>query len=452
MTPDNIISALLFITPCILVLCLTFFDHLRTPNRATAAVSITVFLLIDIASTYIYYSRPLTVWTMILLSFAAMLSGVALFRAASGYSFAQSLFTVAIVMCYTDSIYVCSSQIHYFVTGRLPGSTPVLRALSTLAVALPTFPFILMLFKRLLRTALDETEHLAFWRISWGIPMCNRMLYYLAIFPIFSKRLPATDASDIYFTPILWIILTFFTYTIALKMVVEATKNAKLEEDLHISETQFAAQQKQSEMLQQRIEETMRIRHDFRHTLIALQACLDADDYDGMGEFISNYICSLDSLRPTSYCGNPVINALVSYYAELSRDNGISFSPSIQLDRDLPFSDTDTCIVLGNLLENAVEACQRQAQEDRYIRLKLHAVNDCTLVIIVENSYNGIVRRRDNAFLSTKARGRKGIGIVSILDVVSKYNGIPQFKYDGHAFKASIVLSCGSTAKKTSPP
>lgn len=92
-------------------------------------------------------------------------------------------------------------------------------------------------------------------------------------------------------------------------------------------------------MLQQRIEETMRIRHDFRHTLIALQACLDADDYDGMGEFIHNYICSPDSLRTPSYCDNPVINVIVSYYAELSRENGISFSPSIQLDRDLPFSD-----------------------------------------------------------------------------------------------------------------
>lgn len=242
MTPDNIISALLYIIPCILVLCLTFFDHLRSPNRATAAVSIIAFLFIDVASTYIYYTEPLTPWTMILLPFAAMLSGVVLFRAASGYSFAQSLFTVAIIMCYTDSIYVCSSQIHYFVTDRLPGGTSALHTLSTLAVALLTFPYILMLFKRLLRTALDETEHLAFWRISWGIPMCNRLLYYLAIFPIFSKRLPATGASDIYLTPILWIILTFFTYTIALKMVVEATKNAKLEENLHISETQFAAQ------------------------------------------------------------------------------------------------------------------------------------------------------------------------------------------------------------------
>ncbi|MCU0081434.1 ATP-binding protein [Extibacter muris] len=132
-----------------------------------------------------------------------------------------------------------------------------------------------------------------------------------------------------------------------------------------------------------------------------------------MGESINNYICSLDSLRPTSYCDNPVINVIVSYYAELSRENGISFSPSIQLDRDLPFSDTDTCIVLGNLLENAVEACQRQAQEGRYIRLKLHAVNDCTLVIIVENSYNGMVRRRDNAFYLQRPEAGKGSGLAS---------------------------------------
>lgn len=452
MTPDNISNALLFITPCILVLYLTFSDHLRAPNHATAAVSITAFMFIDLGSTYIYYTKPLTTWTMISLSFAAMLSGVVLFCAASGYSFAQSLFTVAIAMCYTDSIYVCSSQIHYFVTGRLPESASMLKTLSTLAVVLLTFPFILMFFKRLLRTALDTTEHLAFWRISWGIPMCNRLFYYLAIFPIISQKLPVTGVNDIYFIPILWILLTFFTYTIALKMVVEATRNAKLQEELHISEAQAAARQKQSEMIQQRVEETMRIRHDFRHTFIALKACLDENDYDGMEAFLNRYIYSLDSLRPISYCDNVVINTIVSYYAALSRDNGISFSHSVQLNENLPFSDTDTCIILGNLLENAVEACQRQTQEYRHIRLRLHAVHGCALVIIVENSYNGMVCRRDNAFLSTKARNRKGIGISSILDIVSKYNGVPQFEYDEHVFKVSILLNCSGSSKKAPSP
>ena len=440
MTPDIIISALLFILPCILILFLTFSDHLRTPTHATAAFSISCFMIIDMAATYIYYTKPLTAWTMILLSFAAMLAGVVLFRAASGYSFAQSLFSVAIVMCYTDSIYIFSSQFHYIAAGRLPDGPSTLHTVSTLAISLATFPFVLLLFKRLLRPALDATESLAFWRISWGIPLCSRLLYYLTIFPIFSPNLPTSVQSDIYSAPTLWSIFTFFTYVIALKMVTETTKNARLQEELHISETQFAAQLKQSEMIQQRIEETMRIRHDFRHTLIALQACLDTKDYDGMGEFINNYICSLDSLRPTTYCDNPVVNAIISYYAEMARGDGIAFSASVQLEQKLPLTDTDACIILGNLLENALEACQRQTGTGRYIHVKLHAVHGSSLVIIIDNSYSGIIHKKEHVFLSTKAKNRKGIGIASVLDIVSKYDGVPQFEYDAETFKVSILL------------
>lgn len=444
MTLNHLISALLFILPCILVLCLAFSDHFKMPNYATVVISIAAFMAIDITSTYIYYTKPLTIWMMAFLSFSAMLIATVLFQVASGYNFTQSLFIVAIVLCYTYSIYTLSSQLHYAITGRLPYSATTLHTVTTLIIAAVTFPLMLILFKKLLRPALDSTESLAFWRIFWGIPVCNTLLYTLTIFPTFADNL-SEPGSDIYLSPILWIILTFSIYVIVLRMIVETIQNARLETALHISETQLAAQQKQTEMLQQRIEETARMRHDFRHTLIALQAYLLKKDYDGMEEFISSYISSLNDLRPTIYCDDPIANAIVSYYAERARDSDISFTTSIHLAQNLPFSDTDACIILGNLLENALEACQRQSDGARYIHLKLHDIHESALIIMVENSYNGTVLKKNNAFLSTKAKGRKGIGIASVLDIVSKYNGIPRFEYDKDTFKVSILLNYQNT-------
>ena len=51
--------------------------------------------------------------------------------------------------------------------------------------------------------------------------------------------------------------------------------------------------------------------------------------------------------------------------------------------------------------------------------------------IIVENTYDGSMQKQDRVFLSTKEKIRKGIGIISVIDVTKKYRGIPRFEYDG---------------------
>ena len=94
-----------------------------------------------------------------------------------------------------------------------------------------------------------------------------------------------------------------------------------------------------------------------------------------MEDYINNYLCHLDSISPTSYCQNPVINTIVSYFADIARDHGISVSISIRLDDAFPFSDIDTCIILGNLLENALEACMRQTEGEKYLHLDLSLIH-----------------------------------------------------------------------------
>ena len=101
------------------------------------------------------------------------------------------------------------------------------------------------------------------------------------------------------------------------------------------------------------------------------------------------------------------------------------------------------CIILGNLLENAYEACERQKEGKRYMSANIRQ-NGGTLVIIVENSYEGTVRRQEGVFLSSKEKMRKGIGITSVIDVTKKYNGIPKFEYDGRRFRVSLLLGSRS--------
>ena len=97
MNLESLSSSLLFIGPCIIVLYFTFSDRLKAPTLLTVASGIAIFVLIDIALTYIYMTTPLTAFTMALLAISGVMAGVFIFNAVSTYSFAQCLFAVTIV-------------------------------------------------------------------------------------------------------------------------------------------------------------------------------------------------------------------------------------------------------------------------------------------------------------------------------------------------------------------
>lgn len=100
----------------------------------------------------------------------------------------------------------------------------------------------------------------------------------------------------------------------------------------------------------------------------------------------------------------------------------------------------DLCAVISNLLENAVEACTRMNSQDRFINVKISATTNFLLTIIIENNYEGEILRSGNVFISSKKKGRKGIGISSVLNIIEQYNGISKFEYQNQLFKAAILL------------
>ena len=79
----------------------------------------------------------------------------------------------------------------------------------------------------------------------------------------------------------------------------------------------------------------------------------------------------------------------------------------METDKHLPVSDTDICIILGNLLENAYEACMRQKRGERFIKIRLHHTGD-VLIVMVENSYEGPCAEKTEDFSHRKRRCERG--------------------------------------------
>ena len=166
------------------------------------------------------------------------------------------------------------------------------------------------------------------------------------------------------------------------------------------------------------LEELRRLRHDMRHYAITADAVSAAAGSDAPG--------------------SSVIRSLVEYYRGQARSVGASADLVLDLDSCGDELVPDLCLVVSNLLENAVEALQ--GQEHGWLRARSRCT-DGYVTLVVGNSCTAAPRRRRGAFMSTKAPGRSGIGLATVYDVAHNYDGRAVFTADGNQFMASVFLT-----------
>ncbi len=439
MTVAHIINTFCFIFPCIALLILTFRNCLRTPVFLHLTGAILSYLLITFYGSNAYTSCTSSPLKYFAISLSAIVLGAVIFDMVTGYRLGHGIFIVAIAKCYAEHVTLLSMYFFFLSKDRLPFLNTFDSFVIRIVLTVITFPLIYHLFRKFLRPALDYTVSFSIWNQVWIIPICNNLLYNL----LFSQNISSPDSMPdkfFYFTPPLWVILTFATYVLIMRMVIVISENANLSEKLHISETISDSQYKQSEILQRQIEQTSRQRHDMRHHLLVIDNYLKTGKIQELNEYIKEY---RSSLLPSAdmFCDNLALNSLIGYYNELSKETGTAFSVSISLPKETILPDMDLCAIVSNLLENAVEACGRMKSQDKFVHVKISATTKFLLTIMIENSYEGEILRSGNVFISSKKKGRKGIGISSVLNIIEQYNGVSKFEYQDQIFKVSILLN-----------
>ena len=439
-TAIYIINILLFIIPCFLLLALIFWDRQKI-SYVKVAIGISVYLPICFLGTVLYYMWGASTILQSLLSLTTAVIGVALFSFLMRYSIWQSIFLIILVKCYTESVNLLTYYVYFLFTRSIPEATQEPLFILAFFLTLLTFPLMYRFCSRLLKPALDCSFSLTTWRVLWVIPLLNNVIYTLIITPSAPIYTTAAD-SAFYFLPPLWIILTFTTFFLLARTIMSITQNLTLQQKLQLSEIQVTAQQKQNELLKSSIEETGRIRHDIRHHFLALRNLVNNQDITGLEKYFEELSASYPDRPSIIYCDNSTVNAFLCYFRDLAAHAGADMTLSIGVPETFPIPEADLCIILGNLLENAVEACKRMKSEQRFIRLKMTMSSPLTMIIIIENSYEGDIHiAPDGNYLSSKTTGRRGIGISSVLNITEKYNGIPRFEHRNNTFKVSLLLN-----------
>lgn len=230
----------------------------------------------------------------------------------------------------------------------------------------------------------------------------------------------------------------FGIYFAFFKMLYYAHENLMKQQALAQRQHQLELNEKQYRNLVATIENDRRMHHDLRHHVIMLQTYLKNMEYQKIEEFLNNSVRLLDNYHAVKFCSNSVANMVLNYYYSLALQQDIAFTARIDLPKELAIQDEDLSVLLGNLLENAIEAASASEKEKRFIRLNIIRSGQM-FAFTIDNSYRDERKTEGARYLSTKI-GHSGVGLRSIELIAQKYNGGVLFQHKNHVFSSSVML------------
>ena len=187
------------------------------------------------------------------------------------------------------------------------------------------------------------------------------------------------------------------------------------------------------------MENTRRLRHDFRQHLHVIAGLTEAGQLEELRSYLHQYESELSEQR-SALCANAAVDALAGHYDNEAKQQATPIEWKLELPRQLPLPEADLCTVLGNLLENALHARQRLPPEQRQVRVMARMLSPAMLGLLVENRYDGVLKRQQGTLHSTKHDGM-GIGLVSIQTAVSRYGGSMTVETENCLFRVNILLN-----------
>lgn len=211
---------------------------------------------------------------------------------------------------------------------------------------------------------------------------------------------------------------------------------------LHSHERQL--QDYQNKVLERQVREvenmfmTMRgWRHDYHNHLQNLKAKLKKGELEASLVYLDTLEKELDEIRQLVESGNTNMDAILNSKLSLAVKQGIQLSVKAKVPPHIPVSDTDMCALLGNMVDNAVEACEKVA-DNRFLRLYIGKYKG-QLYISCTNATSESVRRLDDSYVSHK-RGNHGHGLKRMNQVVEKYGGTITRRNEPGVFITEILL------------
>ena len=340
--------------------------------------------------------------------------------------FAKHTYTYSFIMVYDSALEITASFAQQLVMPGARGWIFVLTA--ALLLALSFLPSL-----RYLKRMIEQLSTLANDRIWGWLNVISFSFVFMNLLFTFPSQAPSLQHLLSRYLMLLGIVGLYFATTRAMRTMQEA---AQAKSELTLTKRRIAMQQSYYDRMTAQMDEVRRMRHDLRHHKSALAALIRQGDTDALQAYAD--AVSLDEAgMPVT--GNLAADSILLYYQDAAKALGAPLEINLSLGHKTPLTDPDLCVILGNLLENAVDAQRYLPMESRFIRIT--AKGDLSsLVLAVDNRFDGTLSEENGEYLSRKEGEGHGLGLASVRAVCEKYGGVLQLETDNDLFMAGVVI------------
>lgn len=180
-------------------------------------------------------------------------------------------------------------------------------------------------------------------------------------------------------------------------------------------------------------------RHDYHNHMQKIRAHLALNELKEVNDYIDQMETQLNAIDLKYKTGNTGMDAILNSKLTLAEENGLEIKCDAKLPEFLPINQVDLCVLLGNLIDNAIEACEKiEGKQRKFLRIYL-CVMKSQLYISVSNATNEVVRKLDKEYITNK-RGNHGYGLRRINLIVEKYKGFINRQNEPGVFATEVML------------
>lgn len=179
-------------------------------------------------------------------------------------------------------------------------------------------------------------------------------------------------------------------------------------------------------------------RHDYHNHIQTIKAYLTFNEIDSANQYLNTLDKSLDEVDSYVKSGNLILDAILNSKISIAKKKNIKIVCKADVPNTISLRDVDLCVILGNLLDNAIEASELIPIEDRFIRIYITILKK-QLYISIQNSAREDLTFNEKNYISTK-RGNHGFGMKRVKILVQKYNGYLNLQNESGIFASEVTI------------
>ena len=263
-------------------------------------------------------------------------------------------------------------------------------------------------------------------------------IIYLIFFWIFIDNVEFVDYSLIpaYVEVYMIVLLVFLGLWILIDAMLDTWEAEHQILISQLEEQEKHALQTKVKILEERYQEMLKSRkvvHDMKNHILALKKYDQEQNWSGLHEYLNELSDDMLEYNFHVWTGNHMLDMILNQKRKDAQNQNTVIQIDTEVFSTLPFTDREIISLFGNLLDNALEACEKINDKERWIKIKIKKKN-LLLYIEIANALEEMPKQIQKEFVSNKKdNGLHGYGMKNIQDIVKKYDGLFQYKvYEDH--------------------